>query len=145
VDFDASPFDASLVVIAAIFAVTYWILRHFLFVPIADLLERRGEAVSSAKQLYEQARAQTQAELESARARLIGRRAEAVARRDHLRREALLQRQEVLRQARAACEQEIATALIELDRKVASERSLLESRAESLAAEMTSKLLRRAS
>ena len=65
-------FDASLLVIMAIFWVTYVILRVCFFKPMVALLEEREGRVSTAQQTWEQAFAETQKRLDEERA-LAGR------------------------------------------------------------------------
>jgi F-type H+-transporting ATPase subunit b len=136
---------ASLLVIVAIFATMYLVLRRFLFAPVLRLLEERAGEIEGAESLYQQARAETEAELEAQRGRLVELRAQATQRRDEARRQALERRQVLLQEARGEGEAHLASALAELEQRVSVEKGKLTTLARGLADEMTRRLLGRAS
>lgn len=133
--------DASLFVIAAIFWITYWILRWSLFHPVQEILRERRETVETARAEHEAALAQTEEKVDAEREKLNRARVEAAARRDSQRRAAEERRQEMLGKAREQAEERRAKAQGELDEIVAAQRGELEDRARGLADRMTEKLL----
>lgn len=133
--------DASLFVIAAIFVITYWILRWSLFGPLQEILRERRETVETARAEHEAALAQAEEKIEAEREKLNRARVDAAAERDAHRRAAEERRQEVLGEARRQAEERLAEAQRELDGIVTTQRGELESRARRLADRMTEKLL----
>lgn len=135
--------DASLLAVAVIFWITYWILRWSLFGPVQEILRERREAVETARAEQEAAAEQTSEKIDAERDKLNRARVEAAAQRDELRRAAEARRQEILASTREEAERRLAAAQAELDGIVASERKTLEAKARMLADRMTDKLLER--
>lgn len=135
-------FDVSLLVIMVTFGVSYLITRSFLFRPVLALLEEREGEMRSAQQIYDEARAETEAALEQERARFTELRQEASQRRDVQRREAQGERQELMDSAKRAAAERLAAAQAELESALESERSALRTRVEALARDMADKLIR---
>ncbi len=133
--------DASLLVIMAVFWITYLILRFSLFGPIQEILRERREEVDTARAEHEAAVAKTESKIEAERERLTEARVEAASKRDALRREAEGERQRVLGETREATEKRLDEAQEELDRVVANAREGLSERARALAGRMVDKLL----
>lgn len=136
-------FDASLLVIMAIFWIAYVILRFSFFKPLLGILEQREGRVQSARATYEQAVADTDAAVAAERTKLQAARSAVAAHRDELRRQAADRRQAVLAETRQATQAELAAAQEKLAGDVARERATLASRAEELARRIASTLLGR--
>jgi len=134
-------FDASLLVIMAIFWATYVVVRYFLVRPILQMLNERDGEIRTAAETFDQTRADVRERVEAQRKKLAEARAEAAGHRDRLRREAQAARDRIVAEARQEAEAELGQAIAELDAETARQRRSLEARAERLAAEMTAKLM----
>ena len=137
-------FNASMLVIVAIFAIAYWVLKVTLFDRLLRIIKRREERVASARETWQRATDQAQAALDAERQRLLAARRDAAAHRDTLRREAQDQRQAILDQAKAEAQQQLDAARQELQAIVDRERRDLEGRSQALAARLTERLVGRA-
>jgi F-type H+-transporting ATPase subunit b len=134
-------FDASLLVIMAIFWATYFILRVFFFKPMVRLLEEREEKVATAQQTWDAAFAETQKRLDEERTLLAETRRKAMNARVERRREAQDRRLATLAEVKKAMQAELAQAGATLAAQVDAERAVLAERSRALAAEITRKLL----
>ena len=134
-------FDASLLVIMAIFWVTYVILRVCFFKPMVALLEEREGRVSTAQQTWEQASAETQKKLDEERALLAETRRRAMSARAERRREAQEHRLATLAEVKKAVQAELAEASAAIDRQVRAERQTLAERVRGLADDIVQRLL----
>ena len=137
-------FDASLLVVVAIFGVAYFLLKVFLFDRLLRILQARERRVEDARSLWQRATADVEAALTAERQRLIAARREATARREALRREALDLRATMLGEADAAAKRLLEQARAELDGERAREEQALGGRAEGLAARISERLVGRA-
>ena len=137
-------FNASMLVIVAIFAIAYWVLKVTLFDRLLRIIKRREERLATAKDTWQKATDEAQAALDAERQRLLAARRDAAAHRDTLRREAQDQRQAMLEEAKAAAHGQLESARQELQTVVDHERRDLEARSEALAARVTERLVGRA-
>jgi F0F1-type ATP synthase membrane subunit b/b' len=134
-------FDASILVIMAIFWVTYLILRVCFFKPMVALLEEREGRVATAQQTWEQAFAETQKRLDEERALLAETRRRAMTARAERRREAQERRLSTLAEVKKTVQGELAEASAAIDRQVRVERQTLAERVRGLADEIVQRLL----
>jgi F0F1-type ATP synthase membrane subunit b/b' len=134
-------FDASLLVIMAIFWVTYLILRVCFFKPMVALLEEREGRVSTAQQTWEQVFAETQKSLDAERAQLAETRRQAMHARAERRREAQEHRLATLAEVKKAVQGQLAEASAAIDRQVSTERQALAERVRGLADDIVRRLL----
>jgi F0F1-type ATP synthase membrane subunit b/b' len=134
-------FDASILVIMAIFWVTYFILRVCFFKPMVALLEEREGRVTTAQQTWDQAFAETQKSLEEERVLLAETRRKAMNARAERRREAQEHRLETLAEVKKSVQQELAQASTVLEGQVSAERETLAQRARGLADQIVERLL----
>jgi F-type H+-transporting ATPase subunit b len=137
-------FDASLLVVVAIFGVAYFLLKVFFFDRMLRVLQRRERRVEEARNLWQDATAKAETSLETERQRLIGARREAAARREALRREALDLRGTMLAEAEAAARRMLDHAAAELGAQRQREERALAGRAATLAARISERLVGRA-
>ena len=135
---------ASMLVVAAIFGIAYWVLKVTLFDRLLRIIKSREARIASARETWQGASDKAQAELDAERQRLMAARRDAAARRDSLRREAQDQRQAILGAAKNESQQQIDAARKELAELVERERGELEGRSEALAARVTERLVGRA-
>lgn len=136
-------FNASLLVMMAIFWVTYLILRVFFFKPMMALLEERRSRIETAQAAFEGATTESDETMEQERARLSEARSQAMASRDNERREAQARRHEQLNQVKAEVLETLAVAASDLEASVARERESLDQRATEIADRIAEKLLGR--
>ncbi len=134
-------FDASLLVIMAIFWATYVVVRIFLIGPVMKMLRERDSEIVTAQETFDRAQAEVEARIEEQREKLKEARVEAATRRDEMRREAQQARERLVAEARQEADAELQQAIASLDAETAEQRRTLEVRAEHLAAEMTAKLM----
>jgi len=137
-------FDASLLVVVAIFGVAYFLLKVFLFDRLLRILQRRERRIGEAKDAWQRATAEVESALLDERQRLLAARREATARREALRREALDHRGTMLAEADAAAKRLLEQASAELASERAREEQTLGGRAAALAARISERLVGRA-
>ena len=137
-------FDASMLVIIAIFGVCYLVLKLALFDPLLAILARRERRIGEARRLYEEALREAETQLDAERGKLNAARREAAGRREALRREAQEQSRAMVEAARAAAQTELERVRADIAAQVEAERGGLEARAAGLADEMAGRLLGRA-
>ena len=136
-------FNASLLVMMAIFWVTYLILRVFFFKPMMDLLEERDSTITGAQSIYDEALSDANQKIEAEHTRLSEARSEAMVSRERERRTAQDRRQEQLNAVKARAQETLATAAKELEARVDQERASLAEQARELADGMVERLLGR--
>lgn len=134
-------FDASLLVIMAIFWATYVVVRFYLVRPIMRMLRERDSEIVTAQETFDRAQAEVEARVEAQREKLKEARAEAAAHRDRMRKEAQQARETLVAEARQEADAELQQAIAALDAETAEQRRSLKARAERLAADMTAKLM----
>ncbi|HVT45953.1 MAG TPA: ATP synthase F0 subunit B [Thermoanaerobaculia bacterium] len=137
--------DITLLVIAAIFIATYFIVKRFLVEPITEVLDWRASRVHEADEMYEDAIARLHESTEEASKKLGEARREAAEVRDRHRSEAGTLRDSRLGEVREDAARMIDQADSELSQEVTSIRSSLETESENLAAEMVQRILGRKS
>jgi F0F1-type ATP synthase membrane subunit b/b' len=134
-------FDASLLVIMAIFWVTYVILRVCFFKPMVALLEKREGRISTAQETWDQAFAETQKKLDEEKTLLAETRRQAMTARAERRREAQEHRHATLAEVKRTVQGELAEATSAIDRQAKAERDTLAQRAQGLADDIVRRLL----
>jgi F0F1-type ATP synthase membrane subunit b/b' len=135
--------DLSLVVVAALFWATYWVLRQSVFGPIGGIFDEREKTVASAGDALAAAldnETKTLAEIDR---RLTDARREAMAGKDAARVAANARRQEILDAAREKARAAASDAQRSLDAQVATARDQLRREARGMAAEIASRTLGR--
>ena len=137
-------FDASMLVIVAIFGIAYFVLKVTLFDRLLGIIKRREERIATAREAWQKATDEAQAAIDAERQRLLAARRDAAAHRDTLRREAQEQRQAVLDEAKAAAQRQLEASRAELQALVEQQRQDLEARSQALAARVTERLVGRA-
>lgn len=137
-------FDASLLVVMAIFWVVYAILRWSFFAPVSRLLDEREHTVRTAGERFEAAATRLENGLATQRGRLVEARRELAKRREEIRREAEAAKAAVLDEARRAARADLDRMAAGLDAEVATEKTALAARVDTIANEMVRKLLGRA-
>jgi F0F1-type ATP synthase membrane subunit b/b' len=134
-------FDASLLVIMAIFWVTYVILRVCFFKPMVALLEQREGRISTAQQTWDQAFAEAQKRLDEEKTLLAETSRQAMSARAERRREAQEHRLQTLAEVKRTVQGELAEASASIDRQAQAERATLAQRAQGLADDIVRRLL----
>ena len=137
-------FDASLLVVVAIFGVAYFLLKVFLFDRLLRILQARERRIEDSRATWQRANADAESALTAEKQRLLAARREATARREALRREALDLRGTMLREADGAAKRLLEQATAELDSERAREEQALAGRASALAARISERLVGRA-
>lgn len=137
-------FDASLLVVMAIFWIAYAILRWSFFGPISRLLDERAATIGSASDRFEAASTKLETGLAAQRARLAEARREIGQQREAIRREAEAERAALVEATRKAAHEQVEGLRAALEGEVARERDGLGAHAERLADEMVRRLLGRA-
>ena len=137
-------FDASLLVVVAIFGVAYFLLKVFLFDRLLRILQRRERRVEEARTIWQQSTGEAAAAIDAERQRLVAVRREASARREALRREALDLRGSMLADAEAAARRLTEQASSELEAQRGREEQALGGRVAALAASIGERLVGRA-
>ncbi len=135
--------DLSLVVVAALFWATYWVLRQTVFRPLGGILEGREKTIATATAAVARALESEKEKLAEIDRRLTEARRAAMAGKEAIRQEAARKRQELLDAARDRSRASVADAQRSLDAEVASLRGQLRSEASALAAEIASRALGR--
>ncbi len=136
-------FDASLLVVMAIFWVVYAILRWSFFGPITRLLDERETTIAAAHTRFEAASSKLETGLAAQRERLAEARREIARRREATRREAEAEKAALVDQARKAARAKLDEVRDRLEADVAAERGVLAARAERIADDMVRRLLGR--
>ncbi len=135
--------DLSLLVMAALFWATYWVLRQTVFRPLGGILVERETASASATEALAKALASQQETLAGIDRRLLEARRAALAEKERHRAEASRRRQELLDAAREQARARAAEAQRSLDAEIAAAREQLKSGAGALAAEIAARTLGR--
>lgn len=134
-------FDASLLVIMAIFWVTYVILRVCFFKPMVALLEEREGRIATAQQTWEQASTEMQKRLDEERALLAETRRGAMNARAERRREAQENRLATLAEVKKTVQTDLAEASAAIDGQARVERQALSERVRGLADDIVQRLM----
>lgn len=134
-------FDASLLVVMAIFWIVYAILRWTFFGPIVRLLDDRATTIQTAQSRFEEASARLDGGLAAQRERLAEARRTLAARREQVRRTAEAERAAILDAARAEARAEVEAIKATLEAETAAARVTLEASADQLANDMVRRVL----
>jgi F-type H+-transporting ATPase subunit b len=137
-------FDASLLVVVAIFGIAYLLLKIALFDPLLRILQRRERRIEEAHTAWQQATAAADEALTAERQHLLASRRQATARREALRREALDRRRAMLAEAEASARGRLDEAAAELDSQRQREERKLAGRSADLAGRISERLVGRA-
>ncbi|HVS04030.1 MAG TPA: hypothetical protein VMT16_14790 [Thermoanaerobaculia bacterium] len=137
-------FDASMLVIIAIFGIAWVILKIFFFNPLLRVITSRESRIAGAREVWEKATAEAEEQLAGERQKLIAARRQAATHRETLRREAQERRRQMLEEAKAEAQRELERVRAELAAQVEEERRALEPRAARLADQIAERLLGRA-
>ena len=137
-------FDASMLVVVAIFGIAYFLLKLFLFDPLLRILQSREARVEGARNAWQDATTRAEEALAEERRRLMSARRDAASRRDAARREAQDQRRATLEAAKASLHEQLEQARRELSAQVEREERTLDGRAADLAARISERLVGRA-
>ena len=135
--------DLSLLVVAALFWATYWVLRQTVFRPLGGILEEREQKALTATAALAKALEHEKETLAEIDRRLTGARREAMAEKDAVRTAAGGRRQEILDAARVRARASAADAQRALDADVGAARAQLRTEAHAMAAEIASRTLGR--
>ncbi len=135
--------DLSLLVIAALFWATYWVLRQKVFKPLGGILDGRERAISSASSALTKALESEKETLAEIDRRMTEARRQAMAAKDATRQAAARRRQELLDAAREKARGWMTEAQRGLDTDIASAREQLRLQASALGAEIASRVLGR--
>ncbi len=135
--------DLSLLVVAALFWATYWVLRQSVFRPLGGILEEREQKAATATESLAKALEHEKESLAEIDRRLTAARREAIVEKDAVRTAAGARRQEILDAAREKARASAAEAQRALDAEVAAARGQLRAEAHAMAAEIASRTLGR--
>ena len=135
--------DLSLVVVAALFWATYWVLRQTVFRPLGSILDGRAKAITGASAALASALDREKETLAGIDRRLTEARREAMAAKDAARQQAGRKRQELLEAAREKARAAAGEAQAHLDADVAATREQLRRETRALALEIASRVLGR--
>lgn len=135
--------DLSLLVVAALFWATYWVLRQTVFRPLGGIFEERERTVASASDALTKALESEKETLAEIDRRLTEARRDAMLGKDAARMAANARRQEVLDAAREKARAVAADAQRSLDAQVSQARDQLRSEAHAMAEEIASRTLGR--
>jgi F-type H+-transporting ATPase subunit b len=136
------PNVTSLYVLLA-FGVSYAILKKFLFVPLAGILEAREREESEAQKAYAQSLQTLERAVAAGEEKLSATRRDALKTREGLRGEGMALLDEKLGQARERAAQEIARGSREIEAQASDSAKQLPERARGLARELAEKILGR--
>ena len=137
-------FDASMLVVVAIFGIAYFLLKLFVFDPLLRILKSREARVEGARTAWQEATTRAEEALADERRRLLAARRDSAARRDLARREAQDQRRAALEAAKARLQEQREGARQVLAVPVVRVERALEGRAGELASRISERLVGRA-
>jgi len=136
------PNVSSLYVILA-FGICYWILRKYLFVPLAMILDARDKGEKDAEKAYAASLADLQKAVAAGEDRLAEARREALRTREALRAEGMERLEKKVAEAQAAAHGSVEKGIGEIDGQAAALAKDLPERARSLARELAERILGR--
>jgi F0F1-type ATP synthase membrane subunit b/b' len=137
-------FDASLLVVVAIFGIAYFLLKFTLFDRMLRIFKARERRIEEAQTAWQQATAAADEALDVERQRVLAARRQAIAKVEGLRREALDRRRALLAEAGSTARGRLDAAAAELDAQRRSEETKLAGRAADLAGRISERLVGRA-
>ena len=139
----ATP-DLSLVYIMILFGISVFVVRTLIFRPIIEVMDARAHDVTSAEALHAAALEESKKAIAAAEERLSAARRAAVAERYALRTEGQAERQKKIDAARGEAEKLVKGERAALEAQLPSLKESLRQEAQTLAAEVTTRLLGRA-
>lgn len=125
--------DETLLIIAVLFLINYWIVRTFFLKPINQILIERETEIGSAQRLYEEALARFKEATSGVEARLHEARREGSAVRESHRVEAVTHRAGVIERTRSEAERIVGQAASRIESEVRSARETIVRESEALA------------
>jgi len=136
------PNVSSLYVILA-FGISYWILRKYLFVPLAAILDAREQGEREAEKAYAASLADLQKAVAAGEERLAETRREALRTRETLRAEGVALLEKKVSEAQAAAQGSVEKGVADIEGQAAALAKDLPERARSLARELAERILGR--
>lgn len=136
------PNVSSLYVILA-FGICYWILRKYLFVPLALILDAREKGEKDAEKAYAASLADLQKAVEAGEERLAEARREALRTRETLRAEGASLLEKKVDEAQAAAHSSVESGVQRIEGEAAASAKDLPERARGLARELAERILGR--
>ena len=136
------PNVSSLYVILA-FGICYWILRKYLFVPLAAILDARERSEKEAEKAYAVSLADLQKAVEAGEDRLAEARREALRTRETLRAQGVALLEKKVAEAQATAHGSVEKGAGEIEGQAAALAKDLPERARSLARELAERILGR--
>ncbi len=138
----ATP-DLSLVYILVLFGCAYFVLKGLLFGPILSVLDERERDVTTSAEAHARALEEAKVAISRTEERLSSSRRAAITLRQSLRAEGQAARQKKIDAARAEAEKILAAERGRLEEQIPGLRKTLKGQAESLAAEVVSRIVGR--
>lgn len=135
--------DSTLLIIAVLFLINYWIVRTFFLKPINGILVERETEVTSAQRQYEEALAQFKDAASGIEARLQEARREGSHVRESRRSQAVAHRNSLIERTRGEAERIAAEAASRLDADVRAARQKIVRESETLAGYAAERILGR--
>jgi F-type H+-transporting ATPase subunit b len=136
------PNVSSLYVILA-FGICYWILRKYLFVPLAAILDAREQGEKEAEKAYAASLADLQKAVAAGEERLAETRREALRTRETLRAEGVALLEKKVSEAQAAAQGSVEKGVADIEGQAAGLAKDLPERARALARELAERILGR--
>jgi F-type H+-transporting ATPase subunit b len=136
------PNVTSLYVLFA-FGISYWILKRFLFVPLAGILDAREGEERAAEAAYAESLARLERAVAAGEEKLSAARRESLRTREELRAQGLAVLEQRLAEAHAEATESIARGSHEIESQAAQGAKALPERARALARELAEKVLGR--
>ena len=125
------------------FGITYWILKRYLFVPLAEILDAREKAEKDAEKAYAASLLDLEKAVAAGEDRLAEARREALRVRETLRAEGAARLDEKLAEAQSAAQASVHAGVREIEVQAAGSKKELPERARSLARELAERILGR--
>lgn len=135
--------DVSSLYVFLAFGITYWILKRYLFVPLAGILDAREKAQTEAEKSYTASLLDLEKAVAAGEERLAEARREALRTRESLRAEGAALLDKKLAEAQSAAQASVDAGLREIDAQAATSKKELPERARSLARELAERILGR--
>ena len=136
------PNVSSLYVILA-FGICYWILKRYLFVPLAAILDAREKAEKDSEKAYAASLVDLEKAVAAGEDKLGEARREALRTREALRAEGMAQLEKKLAEAHAGAQASVEKGITEIEGQAAASAKDLPERARALARELAERILGR--
>ncbi len=125
------------------FGISYWILKKYLFVPLAGILDAREQAEREAERAYAASLAELDKAVAAGEEKLSAARRDALRMRETLRSEGAAELEKKLAEAHAAAQGAIDRGAAEIESQAGASSRELPERARSLARDLAEKILGR--